>query len=73
MFGTDWDVIVLEGFGKQSVDLLLDNVSLLTQKLRQAKRAKPVMGCRRVFSNLMSSALQIYIHRDISNIVATET
>ncbi|KER28567.1 hypothetical protein T265_13549, partial [Opisthorchis viverrini] len=37
------------------------------------KRAKPVVGCRRSFSNLMSGALRIYMYRDISNIVATET
>ncbi|KER32966.1 hypothetical protein T265_01058 [Opisthorchis viverrini] len=32
MFATDWAIIVRERFGKQSVDLLLGNVSLLTQK-----------------------------------------
>ncbi|GAA57928.1 hypothetical protein CLF_113362, partial [Clonorchis sinensis] len=30
------------------------------------------LGCRRIFSNLMSSALRIYMYRDIPNIVATE-
>ncbi|GAA53814.1 hypothetical protein CLF_111221 [Clonorchis sinensis] len=34
---------------------------------------KPVVDCRRIFSNLMSSALRIYMYRDIYNIVATET
>ncbi|GAA55535.1 hypothetical protein CLF_108259 [Clonorchis sinensis] len=34
---------------------------------------KPVVGCRRIFSNLMSSALRIYMYRDISNMVASET
>ncbi|KER23933.1 hypothetical protein T265_08294 [Opisthorchis viverrini] len=32
-----------------------------------------VMGCRRVFSNLVSSMLRLYKYRDISNIVPTET
>ncbi|KER25083.1 hypothetical protein T265_07375 [Opisthorchis viverrini] len=36
MFGTDWEVIVSEEFGRQSVDILLGTVSPLTQKLRQA-------------------------------------
>ncbi|KAG5445255.1 hypothetical protein CSKR_110445 [Clonorchis sinensis] len=101
---------ILEEFGKQSVDLLLGNVSPLTQKLRQAKRAtecaalgrlmfqllrysryrdtgiyvmhfRPSWGSSgrrslRVSVNLMfylSSALHVYMYRDISNILATGT
>ncbi|KER33972.1 hypothetical protein T265_00178 [Opisthorchis viverrini] len=36
-----------------------------------SRRAKPVVGCRRIFSNLKSSVLRPYMYRDISNIVAT--
>ncbi|KAG5454525.1 hypothetical protein CSKR_104879 [Clonorchis sinensis] len=32
-----------------------------------------VVSCRRLFSNLMSSALRIYMYCDISNIVPAET
>ncbi|KAG5441889.1 hypothetical protein CSKR_106333 [Clonorchis sinensis] len=32
-------------------------------------KAKPIVGCRRILSNLMSGALQIYMYCDISNSV----